>query len=77
MFGHGQITGYPYSYSRKLPEVDIMERIQKLFELLAGISAAEDARLARARAIFSAPGPDLAALQTPACWRRKQRIGHH
>jgi hypothetical protein len=58
-----------------LPEVITMERIQKLFELLAGISAEEDARLARAKAIFEAPSPDVAALQIPACWRRTQRIG--
>ena len=51
-----------------------MERIQKLFELLAGISAEEDARLARAKAIFENPSHDVAALQIPACWRRKQRI---
>ncbi len=52
-----------------------MERIQKLFELLAGISAEEDARLARAKAIFANSSPDIAMLQIPACWRRKQRIG--
>lgn len=52
-----------------------MERIQKLFELLAGISAEEDARLARAKAIFATPSPDVSALQIPACWRRKQRFG--
>lgn len=51
-----------------------MERIQKLFELLAGISAEEDARLARAKAIFADSSPDVAALQIPACWRRKLRI---
>lgn len=51
-----------------------MERIQKLFELLAGISAEENARLARAKAIFEAPSPDISALQIPACWRRKQRF---
>ena len=51
-----------------------MQRIQKLFELLAGISAAEDARLARAKAIFANNGPDIQALHTPACWRSKQRI---
>jgi hypothetical protein len=51
-----------------------MQRIQKLFELLAGISAEEQARLARARAIFGTTGPDVSALQMPACWRRKQRI---
>lgn len=52
-----------------------MERIQKLFELLAGISAEEDARLARAKAIFEAPSADVSALHIPACWRRKQRVG--
>lgn len=51
-----------------------MERIQKLFELLAGISAEENARLARAKAIFADTTPDIATLQIPACWRRKQRI---
>lgn len=54
-----------------------MERIQKLFELLAGISAEEDARLARAKAIFEYQPHDVAVLQIPACWRRKQRIGQH
>ena len=51
-----------------------MKRLQKWFELLAGISAEEEARLARARAIF-APSPDTSSLETPACWRRRQRIG--
>ncbi len=50
-----------------------MERIQKLFELLAGISAEENARLARAKAIFATSDMDMHALQLPACWRRKQR----
>ncbi|MBL8405970.1 hypothetical protein SDC9_164346 [bioreactor metagenome] len=51
-----------------------MERIQKLFELLAGISAEEDARLARAKAIFADNRWDATALNVPACWRRRQRI---
>jgi hypothetical protein len=51
-----------------------MERIQKLFELLAGISAEENARLARAKAIFADRNINLDVLQLPACWRRKQRI---
>lgn len=51
-----------------------MERIQKLFELLAGISAEEDARLARAKAIFADSTMDVTTLSIPACWRRKQRI---
>ena len=54
-------------------EVIIMERIQKLFELLAGLSAEENARLARAKAIFATSDMDMHALQLPACWRRKQR----
>ena len=48
-----------------------MERIQKLFELLAGISAEENARLARAKAIFADSCMDVTTLQIPACWRRK------
>ncbi len=36
-----------------------MERIQKLFELLAGISAEENARLARAKAIFADNSMDV------------------
>ena len=48
-----------------------MERIQKLFELLAGISAEENARLARAKVIFADNSMDISALQIPACWRRK------
>ena len=51
-----------------------MERIQKLFELLAGISAEEDARLARAKAIFADNAVDVSTLHIPACWRRKQRV---
>ncbi|MCH2220559.1 hypothetical protein AB6Q56_06440 [Dechloromonas sp. ARDL1] len=54
-----------------------MERIQKLFELLAGISAEEDARLARAKAIFAEAPWDATALHIPACWRRKQRVCMH
>lgn len=52
-----------------------MERIQKLFDLLAGISADQQARLARAHEIFSSNGPDVSALQRPACWRRAPVVG--
>lgn len=48
-----------------------MERLQKWFELLAGVSHEEHARLARAHQIFAAAGPDLAVLELPACWRRR------
>lgn len=56
-----------------------MKRLQVWFDRLAGICHEEQARLMRARAIFSQTGPDVAALQTPACWRRRQRvtIGNH
>jgi hypothetical protein len=66
-------TGYSYSTQANQLEV-IMERIQKLFELLAGISAEENARLARAKAIFADNSMDVSTLQIPACWRRKQRV---
>ena len=52
-----------------------MKRLQHWFDLLAGISHVEQARLERARAIFSDDGPDIATLQTPACWRRRSRNG--
>lgn len=52
-----------------------MNRIQKLFELIAGVSHLETEKLARARLIFGHRGHDVAALAKPACWRRKARIG--
>lgn len=52
-----------------------MKRLQHWFDLLAGISHEENARLERARAIFCQNGPDIEALQVPACWRRRQRVG--
>lgn len=52
-----------------------MERLQKWFEILAGISHEEAARLAQAKAIFDVPSPDLSTLELPACWRR--RAIHH
>ena len=51
-----------------------MKRLQHWFDLLAGISHDEQVRLQRACAIFDDHGPDIAALQTPACWRRRRRI---
>lgn len=47
-----------------------MGRLQKWFEILAGISQEESARLAQAHAIFNQPGLDLSGLELPACWRR-------
>jgi len=54
-----------------------MKRLQQWFDLIAGISQDENARLERARSIFSANGPDVEALQTPACWRRAPRVVSH
>lgn len=51
-----------------------MKHLQHWFDLLVGISHDEQARLERARAIFDDHGPDVAALQTPACWRRRNRL---
>ena len=48
-----------------------MNRIQRLFELIAGISQEERHRWALVQDIFLAPRLDVHALQTPACWRRK------
>ena len=51
-----------------------MKRIQKWFELIAGICREELAREERAREIFTCADPDIQALQKPACWRRRCRI---
>lgn len=50
-----------------------MKRLQYWFDLIAGISHDEHARLERARAIFGSNGLNVDALQTPACWRRRCR----
>jgi len=51
-----------------------MKHIQAWFERIVGISRDEAARLARARAIFTTSGANLADLQLPACWRRPVRV---
>ena len=51
-----------------------MKRLQHWFDLIAGISHDEHARLEHARRIFSASGPDVEKLQMPACWRRSARV---
>ena len=48
-----------------------MNRIQKWFEQLAGVSCQERHRWALAQEIFGTRRLDAAALQKPACWRRK------
>lgn len=51
-----------------------MKQLQKWFDLIAGISHDEQARLARAREIFADNGNELLELHVPACWRRTPRI---
>lgn len=51
-----------------------MNRIQKVFEFIAGISQQERDRWALAQEIYGAPRRDVLALQTPACWRRKAYV---
>ena len=51
-----------------------MNRIQRLFEMIAGVSQEERLRWAQAQAIFYAPSVDESALRLPACWRRKASV---
>lgn len=51
-----------------------MNRIQRLFELIAGISEEERQRWALAQEIYGAPRVDALALRIPACWRRKANV---
>jgi len=48
-----------------------MNRIQRLFELLAGIPQEERHHLALTQKVYSASRVDIHSLRTPACWRRK------
>lgn len=52
-----------------------MDRLQKWFEALAGVSHEESTRLARAHAIFEDYRKDLSHLEMPACWRRRPTYG--
>jgi hypothetical protein len=51
-----------------------MNSIQRLFELMAGISQEERDRWALSKSIYAAPRVDVLALHTPACWRRKANV---
>lgn len=51
-----------------------MNRIQRVFEFIAGISQQERDRWALAQEIYGAPRLDVLALRTPACWRRKATV---
>lgn len=48
-----------------------MNRIQKWFEQIVGLSQEERHRWALAQEIFATPRVDIQSLQKPACWRRK------
>lgn len=51
-----------------------MEKLQKLFEKLAGITEDELARIRLAAEVFRIrPAEDLLELEIPACWRRPRR----
>ena len=47
-----------------------MVHVQKLFEMIAGITRHERERYEFARAFFGQQPFDSAALHKPACWRR-------
>lgn len=51
-----------------------MKQLQKWFDILAGISEAEQKRREMAHAIFGRSGPDLELLAKPACWRRASHV---
>ena len=51
-----------------------MNRIQRLFEIIAGVSQEERLRWAQAQEIFCAPSVEEPALRLPACWRRKAGV---
>ena len=48
-----------------------MNHLQEWFERIAGISQEERQRLAFARQLYGRPSFDPAALEIPACWRRR------
>ena len=50
-----------------------MDRLQKWFEILAGVSNDEIDRIERARMIFDGRELDLTELALPAYWRRRPR----
>ena len=51
-----------------------MNRIQRLFEVIAGVSQEERQRWAQAQEIFCTPPVNVLALRLPACWRRKTNV---
>ena len=51
-----------------------MNRIQRLFERIAGISQGERDRWALAQEIYYGPRVEFLSLRTPACWRRSAHV---
>jgi hypothetical protein len=52
----------------------MMNRLQSLFNRLAGIAILEAELRSRAHAIYDV-SQSMDSLETPACWRRKARVG--
>lgn len=52
----------------------MMQRLQSLFDQLAGIHQSEAALRSQAWQIFGENQRLPMAIETPACWRRKARI---
>lgn len=50
-----------------------MKKLQRWFEVLAGVTREEQNRVAFARMIYGASA-DLSPLAVPACWRRQRRV---
>lgn len=51
-----------------------MKKLQRWFEVLAGVADDQLGRIDIARHIYNTPAPDLSPLSVPACWRRARRI---
>ncbi len=51
-----------------------MNKLQRWFEVLAGVNQDAIDRLDLAYQIYASPKPDLSPLEIPACWRRAQRV---
>lgn len=51
-----------------------MSQLQEWFEKIVGVAPEAGNRRELAEALFARPTFDAAALQTPACWRRKVSI---
>lgn len=52
----------------------MINRMQDIFNRLAGIAILEAERFSRAHAIFVRDEAHLAGLEKPACWRRSPKV---